>query len=297
MIRKRYKLMFMVIGLLIVIIAGAIAAIVMQRKQLSSYADQVTQLEGQINTNTKTVYVASMPITAGDRLTEDNVMQQRIYSDSSLNNDSSLYMTADDVGKKALININMNAPIQKSMLTDEDITDDERNYEVGVVNLTTDQKANDIVDVRIMYPDGTDYIVLAKKQIRDLSGSIFNFYLDESEILTLDSATVDCATLGAHMYTTRYIEPTLQQDAIPFYPVKQSTIDLISSDPNVLRIAKETISTQVRQDLEERMMQLKKDSGSDSLSSDFQSQISVSGSSTPVETSADEDEEIVDTNS
>lgn len=158
-------------------------------------------------------------------------------------------------GARALVDITAGTPILLSMVSDEKIQKDTRIVDVNVVELQKTQEDNDIVDIRALFPDGTDYIVFSKQQIRNLNGTDFQLYLNEDQIQTLDSATVDAAKMGARLYTVKYVQNQLQDAAIPFYPVRQETIDLISSDPNVLTYAKETMNKKARQALEERLPQ------------------------------------------
>lgn len=290
MIRKRFKIVIYALILSLLLVVASIVIIFFQRKHTEELTDQIASLQGEMSENKDTVYMATKDIGVGDKLidvSEDsikgNVQKQDIFSDNTINSDA--YMTEDDLGKVALVNIKSNSVIQGTMLGSDDITKDTRIYECSVVNLTTDQLQNDengnpnlshYVDIRIIFPDGTDYIVLAKKKMYDLNGTIFNLRMTEDELLRFNSAMVDAATLGARLYTTRYVENTLQDSATPFYPVKQSTLDLISSDPNILSIAQETLSTQVRQDLEERMLMLKSQADNVTLDADFSSQINVS---------------------
>ena len=147
------------------------------------------------------------------------------------------------------------------MVAQQEITDDERIVEVSSVNLTTTQHSNDVVDIRILFPDGEDYILLSKQTIRNLNGTTFQLQLTEDELLTFNSAIVDAYTYGAKLYTTKYISSQIQQDATPFYPVKQETLDLINSDPNIVEIASETLNAQARQNLDERMALLSDTTG------------------------------------
>lgn len=120
----------------------------------------------------------------------------------------------------------------------------------------TDQKESDCIDIRIMFPNGEDYLVLSKKTIRTLhlDESIFYITLSEEEILRLASATIDAYTIsGTRIYTTRYIEPSIQDEAIPTYPVRSETIDLLNTDPNILEIAQQTLNLTARLDLEQRL--------------------------------------------
>lgn len=300
MYKKKFKIFIYLLIFTIVILAGSIALLVLEKKNNDELTQSLSEVQSQLTDNQQDVYVATKDIRAGDKIYDADTAQRKNISDENVNiektsiysgQDSSIYLPDTAVGGTALVDIEAGAPIQKTAISEEEIDQDTRSYEVSVVNLTTSQQSNDVVDVRILFPDGTDYIVLAKKTLLNLRGTTFDLHLNEDEILRLDSATVDAATLGARLYTTKYVEANLQSEAVPFYPVKQSTIDLIYSDPNIISIAKDTVSTQVRQSLEDRIMNMKLAAGESDLSSNFSSQISVSGGSEADSSSSDGDEE------
>lgn len=205
--------------------------------------------EESVDSSTESGELSTESMTEEDALSEDSTMYEEQTADTSENEVSG-------TGSKALVDITAGTPILLSMVSDEQIQKDTRLVDVNVVTLQANQEDNDIVDIRALFPDGTDYIVFSKQQIRNLNGTSFQLYLTEDQIQTLDSATVDAAEMGATLYTTKYVQSQLQDAAIPFYPVRQSTIDLIASDPNVLVYAKETMNKKARQALEERMPQI-----------------------------------------
>ena len=77
------------------------------------------------------------------------------------------------------------------MVTSEIVAADVRSQEVNTVLMPTDLNIGDYVDIRIMFPNGTDYVVLAQKKIENIVGTTFWMDLAEDERLLLNSATVD----------------------------------------------------------------------------------------------------------
>lgn len=226
---------------------------------MDNYKTQISQLTDELTTNTITVYVASTDIAAGETLEDGiNVFQQSIYSGM----DSSFYMSESELGAIAKIDITTGEPIMESSITTLSITKDTREYEIAVAALMTDQEEYDDVDVRIMFPTGEDQLLLSKVPVRNLNleSCVFYTYLNEDEILRMGSATIDAYTIsGTRIYTTRYVESSLQEEAIPNYLVKAEVIDLINKDPNITKIATETLNLQARMDLESRLKALTED--------------------------------------
>lgn len=258
--KKKFQIVIYALVLAILLIIAAVAMLFLQNRKLKEITEKANEVQANLNANMQTVYVATTEIPAGAQVLEDvNVVSQQIYSsvdDTDMDGDGygDIYMNADQLGQRARITIKAGAPVQAQMLAYKEVTKDTRAYEISTVNVTTDQQAHDMVDVRVVFPDGTDYIVLSKKEIETLNGYVMNMFLNEDEILRLQSATVDAAEFGARMYTAKYVERTLQDAADPYYPVRQTTIDLIAADPNVLEIAEYTLASQVREALEARLI-------------------------------------------
>ena len=111
----------------------------------------------------------------------------------------------------AKYNIAANVPLTDSMLTTEIIDADIRSQEINTVVMPSDLDEGDYVDIRIMYPNGTDYIVLAQKQVEKISGQTMWLNLAEDERLLLNSAMVDSfLNSGTKLYATKYADSDSQ---------------------------------------------------------------------------------------
>lgn len=251
--RKKKKLMNSILATVCVLLFIAVIIVIVGINYLTDKNRTITELTNEMNANKQVLYVASQFIGKGEQIQDGvNVMQQEVYTGLEPYN----YITADDLGCIALIDIEEKMPIMCNMTAPEPIDQDTREYEMRVVNLMGDQQENDTVDIRIMFPTGEDFIVLAKKQVRglNLEAATFMANLNEEEILRMASATVDAFTVtGTRIYATRYVEDNLQEASIPDYLVRQETIDLINSDPNILTKAQETLNRFARLEMEERL--------------------------------------------
>lgn len=118
---------------------------------------------------------------------------------------------SDISGKVAKYNIAAKVPLTDSMLTTEIIDADIRSQEINTVVMPSDLNEGDYVDIRIMYPNGTDYIVLAQKQVEKISGQTMWLNLAEDERLLLNSAMVDSfLNSGTKLYATKYADSDSQ---------------------------------------------------------------------------------------
>lgn len=169
----------------------------------------------------------------------------------------------------ATTDISANTPIMMSMVEQGMFNKDERSVEVTIAQLMSTQQNGDYVDVRVAFPDGSDYIVLSKKKITSLglSNSVFTTYCDEADIERLASATLDAyLTAGARVYTTKYIESSLQDRAKETYPVKSATLQFLeqAGNPNlnpnrVLSLAEASLNQEARLALEQRLGKITSD--------------------------------------
>lgn len=285
MIKKKLRIVTYALVAVIIIAVAAIAVIYLGKQKMNEYSNQIDELTTELSTNQQTVYVAISDIESGDKIIDgENVQAQQIMSGL----DSSIYMSEDQIGQVALVDIPTGSAIYANALGQDDISDDSRVYEVNVVNLTSTQTTNDVVDIRILFPDGTDYIVFSKMKIRNLNGTTFDLYLNENQILTLDSAIVDAYVHNAKLYTTKYIQPQLQEESTPFYPVRTETLDLINSDPNILEVAKETLNAEARQDLEDRLAAASAEDGTSSSTATFDPNGTLTVTGPSADTAADD---------
>ncbi len=257
--KSKIKILITALAIVSLILIASIVIIFIGKRRIDAYETEIDNLNYEIDSNKKIVYVAKQDIGRGDEIVEDvTVQKQRIYTGM----DTSSYITEEDLGGFAVIDIKKDDPVYKNMVTSLAVTQDTREYEVSVASLMTDQKEHEYVDVRILFPNGEDYLILSKKIINNLSleQCIFYTYLNEDEILRMASAIIDAYTVsGTRIYTTRYVEENLQQDATPTYLVKAETIDLINKDPNITKIATQSLNLSARMNLESRLKGLTED--------------------------------------
>lgn len=236
----------------VMLFSVAVGVVVITNNKMKTYEKQIADLNDTIAGQKKFVYVAKQDIVAGTVV--DDTMVDVQAQVTALSSDS--YMQYEDLGKMLTVDVKAGQPVMANTLSDEIFQNDTRVVEIGVATLMLDQKENDFVDIRIMFPDGSDYLVLSKVKVRLLSleNNIFYGALTEDEIITLSSATIDAFTItGTKLYITKYIVPSLQEDGIPNYPIRQETLNLMSSDPNILTRAQETLNAKARAELEQRL--------------------------------------------
>lgn len=222
------------------------------RQVQENYEVELQRANNELQSNLKFVYTAKEEIKAGDKVSQDKVEYRQVFT--GIGEDK--YISEEDIGKLAVVDISKDLPVQKNMVSLSTVGKDIREEEFNVFYLNSNLRENDFVDIRILYPNGEDYVVLSKKALKDLSLENSNcfLWLDAEELLRISGAIVDCfLNTGAKLYTVKYVEPLIQEETKVTYNPRTDVINLIKNDPNVIEIAQESLSEEMRQDLDNRL--------------------------------------------
>ncbi len=240
------------IGVVVVGIAFAISLYIISGQMKDNYQKQIDEANQLISVNQKNVYVAKEEIPAQETITEDKLQYINVFTGLS----DEAYITKDDFGKMAVVDIPAKVPVQKNMITSSTVASDVREEEFNVFYLSSNLKENDYIDVRIIFPNGEDYSVLSKKSVKDLSlenGNCF-LWLTAEEILRISGAIVDSYLHdGTKLYTVKYVEPLAQDGTEITYLPNEDVINLIRNDPNIVKLASESLNEEIRRSLDDRL--------------------------------------------
>ena len=161
-------------------------------------------------------------------------------------NNEKEYLELNSVPLIAKVDMKQNTLITTDLITKGDnlVQDDVRKQEYNMVVLPMDLTTGDYIDVRVMFPNGQDFIVVSKKEVEipniagvDSEDTIW-INLSEDEILHMSCAIINAAQVrGAKIYATKYTEAGMQTAATPTFPVNAGTSALLQSDPNILESA------------------------------------------------------------
>lgn len=190
----------------------------------------------------KSVYVLKNDIKSGQQITLADLDKQTLVTSlatSEIISGGSL--TENTIAK---IDLGKGAILTQSMVTeqDEEVTDSLRVQEFNMITLPTDLTKNDYIDIRLVLPNGQDYIVISKKRVTQISENTIFIKLSESEIITMSNAIVESyITQGSMLYATKYTDPGIQQASIPTYTVSSDVLDLIDSNSNIAQEAKNAL--------------------------------------------------------
>lgn len=219
-------------------------------------AEQIQNLNSQLAANNRTGYVATTEIKQGDILQDGVNVAANTFSSSA---DASTFATQDCLGQEAVVDIPTGSPITTNVVaTSMEKQLNER--ECTFINLSANLKKGDFVDIRILFPNGEDPIVVSKVSIQNpvIASNLVYLWLTEDQITNLDSAVVDANLHGAIIYTTKYIEPEIQPANVVNYQPNAAVISLMQSDPNIVQEAAAALSVSARESLEDRLKAFEK---------------------------------------
>ncbi len=98
---------------------------------------------------------------------------------------------------------------------------DEKEYYVNFVDLAVLHNGSGVFDIHIRFPNGEDYVVVARKEINDVTDDGFYIMLDDRENHMLSSAKTDYDVyIGTQLYLSRY-EKGMSETVEPDYPWNQ----------------------------------------------------------------------------
>lgn len=157
----------------------------------------------------KNVTVLTRDVIQGEVITDDMLKNVSVHKSTV---PSGALSSAAIVGSVANFNIPANIPLTSTMITSEIIAGDVREQELNTVIMPSDLTVGDFIDIRIMFPNGTDYVVLATKQVKNLTNQTMWIDISEDERLILNGAMVDSfLRTGSKLYATKYIDAATQK--------------------------------------------------------------------------------------
>ena len=158
------------------------------------------------------------------------------------NNNQKQYIEVQNNPIVAKVDLKANTVVTLDMVSkaNQAVTDDARIQEYNMISLPVELEVGDYVDIRLTLQTGQDYLVLAKKQILDATADTIKIQLSELEMLTMSDAIITAYTItGSKFYATTYIDPGMQAEATPTYPVSNNVGVLIQQNPNIIQEVKD----------------------------------------------------------
>lgn len=234
--QRKARQSFLMGMLLMLVISGIVIALLFM--QIMNMKEE----DNQTAAASKTVYTLQNDIKSGQTITMNDLIKETLVtnlSTSEIVNGASL--TENTVAK---IDLGKGSILTQSMIVeqDEEVVDTLRVQEFNMITLPTDLEKNDYVDIRLVLPNGQDYIVVSKKRVMQISENTIFAKLSEAEIVTMSNAIVESyITQGSMLYATKYVDPGIQQASTPTYTVSNYVLDLVETNANITQEAKNSL--------------------------------------------------------
>ncbi len=204
-------------------------------------------------------YALNRDVKSGQEITADMLSTINTYSNLIPQNyiDSTIVANVGN-GKKVIAKVDLykNTILTASTVTTEEntVTKDVRTMEYNMLTLPINLTIGDYVDIRITFPDGQDFIVIAKKEIKNIQGNTVTFDMSEADIVMLNSAIVESYIMKAsNIYIAKYVEPGMQEKAANTYVPTAEVIRLIETDSNIVSTAKNELTSRFDANIRSQM--------------------------------------------
>lgn len=176
-------------------------------------------------------FTINKELKKGDIISETDLVEVNLYTEESVKTIKKENIIGRelkiDISKGALVNVDM-------FVDDEKIPNDLRLHMFSNIELHSEILDGSLIDVRISYPNGEDYVLVSGKRVKARIEDNILFYVDEEEILKLSSADIDKKMYqGTRIYAILYVKD-YQQTAISNYPANFSVIELGNWNPNLI---------------------------------------------------------------
>lgn len=234
MYRKR-RTITIIAAIIIIAVVAIITTIVYGVKKIHTLEDENGELQQRIidsETIYDVYYQVINPVKAGNSIVSTDVAAVEVpagYMPENVITDAS-----ELDGMMYLLDLEAGTILTTDMITGEVLTDDMRELDIVFDELPIGIEVGDIIDVRISFPLGQDYIALAHKTIREINGNVVKMYVNEEELFTYESMKIDKALYeNTRIYGIRYIAAGVQHSAATFYPVTVEVLKTMILNPNI----------------------------------------------------------------
>lgn len=204
------------------------------------------------------VYLLSENVSAGEQITMDvlTTCQLKVPTHTSVH-----YAKAKGqiIGTYAKTGLKKGTILTYDMLlVDDNFLTKNRRVDLMDLKLPSEISSSDLIEVRITFPNGEDFVVLKHQKIQNFLQDEENIYgitlaLSEEELLRLSSAKVDMSLYdGTSLYAVIY-QADYETAAAVDYPVNTDVFSLMQWDPNIINLSTAPNEVERRTLLEERL--------------------------------------------
>lgn len=196
------------------------------------------------------ISILNKDVEAGDVLGSEDVMEVMVWNEEQ---NIEPLTSKVCIGKQIKVSLKKGTILCNGILCEENNSlENVRKIAYSYIKNTDKLQKGDFIDVRISFPNGADFILLSKKEVLSVKGeedvSDYELWMTvtEEEILRMSSGVVDAYLFdGAYIYATIYLNQ-MQEESIVNYPVNEVVEELIKKDPNIIEIAQNQKTQELR---------------------------------------------------
>ena len=239
--QRKARQSFLLGMLVMLVIAAIVVALLFMQIMNMKKSEEATAAAS------KTVYVLNVDKKSGEPITQDDIISKTLvtsiakselvgYDDIPENPEYAEVASAVQTEVQAKIDLGAGTILTQSMIvsSDETVESSLRIQEYNMLTLPSDLDTDDYVDIRLILPNGQDYIVVSKKRVIKSTENTIFVKMAEEEIVMMSNAIVEAyITEGSMLYATKYTDPGIQVASTPTYLASKDVLDLISVDKNI----------------------------------------------------------------
>ena len=245
-----------------------------QIQQNQTLAQQNASIQAQLNAigDLVTVYEVSTKVYSGKEIKETDLVPVSVPASTC--NTSSITDISQLVGKFYKIDILPGTILSSDMLMEEKQTTEKvYSRDLTFESVPVSTVVGDYIDIRIILPNGEEYVVLSHEQIMRLYETTITIHVSEEENAILNAVFADLGSYQGYVYAymTKYLEPGKDTDTVAFYPVQHEMENYILFNPNIKDTTR-CINTTLRDHIDEVLL-IMTDSMNQEVASSFISSI------------------------
>lgn len=206
-------------------------------KKTKAQEEQIAILTQQINDmsieDLVDVVIAKEPVIAGTTVDESQ-LQYKQWNRNALAPNMVTDISSIE-GKLWKIDVSTEGPITADMVAEETYGPTDRLQLVIVDAVTPSLKVGDYIDFRMITPSGINYVVMSKKRVTNIYNSGIEVVMSEAELMVYSGLIIDqYMNPGTMVYTSKYLEPTLQKSNYTMYVPPQEILEYMRINANMI---------------------------------------------------------------
>lgn len=147
------------------------------------------------------------------------------------------------------VDMEKGTPLTTDLCMSDQIDDTTRERDICFDYMPVGLQEGDYVDVCLQLPYGEPYTVIPKLRIQEVNDVTVKVLMTEEYWNIYQSALVDYylhSEDGASIYIAKYVEPGVQEAAIPFYSVRDNIKAVMQLNPNIVELASTALNESLR---------------------------------------------------